>query len=75
LPCSTWFHENRSTVSNLNRALSEHISLTSGVPQGGHLGLLLFLVYINDLPNCIKHSKVLMFADDVKMFSCVSIAK
>lgn len=34
-----------------------------GVPQGSNVGLLLFLVYINDLPNWLKHSPR-MFADD-----------
>ena len=43
--------------------------MLSGVPQGSVLGPLLFLIYVNDIPKCVKSSKVKMFADDLKLFS------
>lgn len=42
-------------------------AVTSGIGQGSSLGPLLFLLLINDLPNSVKSSLCLIFADDVKL--------
>ena len=51
---------------------SDPIKVHSGVPQGSHLGPVLFNVFINDLTDNFKTCRYLMYADDVKIFNTIN---
>ena len=62
------FLSNRMQRVVLEGSISENVSVTSGVLQGSVLGPVLFLLYINNLPNSLT-SKVRLFADDAIVYS------
>ena len=61
---------NREQRVVLNGQTSEWRKIKAGVPQGSVLGPLLFLIFINDLPDGIT-SICKLFADDASLFSKV----
>ena len=62
------FLTNRSQHVILNNRTSHETSVLSGIPQGTVLAPLLFLLYVNDLPQCIRN-KIKLYADDVLLYS------
>lgn len=63
---------NRRQTVRIDGHSSDFIKVVSGLPQGSHLGPLLFTIFINDLPSVLKFSRCLMYADDVKIFHSVA---
>ena len=61
------FLSDRFQQVKIENALSSQMPVISGVPQGSVLGPLLYILYINDLPNVIQHSSIYIFADDTKL--------
>ena len=61
-----WFQSylsNRSFLVNLGNNFSQPASASCGVPQGSILGPLLFLIYVNDMPQAVK-CHLFLYADD-----------
>ena len=63
----TSYLHNRTQFVSIDGADSTSKPMLFGVPQGSILGPLLFIIYINDLPNIFKAAKFILYADDANI--------
>lgn len=62
---------NRSQAVSIRGFISDFQYIPSGVPQGSHLGPLLFTLYINDIEYCSSTCSKLIYADDAKFYKVI----
>jgi ribonucleases P/MRP protein subunit RPP40 len=70
-----WFAsyiERRSQAVVVQGFSSNWISISSGIPQGSILGPLLFTVFVMDIAHSFIFSRILLFADDMKILKVIS---
>ena len=58
---------NRKQFVLINGAESSTLDMDYGVPQGSILGPLLFVIYINDIPEIAQFAKFILYADDANI--------
>ena len=65
-----YFLSKHSQQVVLNGTASQTMTVSSGVPQGSVMGPLLFVLYVNDLPEQVE-CNISVFADDTKIYTTV----
>ena len=73
-PLLSWFYSylvGREQRVVINGTCSTWTEVGSGVPQGSILGPILFLLFINDMPNVVSSARIAMFADDSKCYKII----
>lgn len=63
---------NRKFYVVVNGFSSDICNITSGVPQGSHLGPILFNIFVNDIPDIFKFSTPFLYADDLKLVKIIN---
>jgi len=66
-----WFRsylENRQQLVAIKNVLSDPCNIKAGVPQGSILGPILFLLFINDMPEVLSQCSIEMYADDTLLY-------
>ena len=64
----TSFLTNRKQVTSCNDVCSEVAAVSIGVAQGSILGPLLFIIYMNDLPDVLQFCHITLYADDTVLY-------
>ena len=70
----SWFTsylKDRKQFVEIDGSQSDIRSLSTGVPQGSILGLLHFVIYMNDISNSSDNFNFIWYADDTTLYSCI----
>jgi retron-type reverse transcriptase len=59
----------QSSTMSYKRTIIEPKKIICGVPQGSILGPILFLLYINDMPDSLSHLTPSLYADDKEIYA------
>ena len=62
------FLTNRKFTVKINENFSDRQSISTGIPQGSKLGLILFNIFMSDIPQ-LPRTNIALFADDTTIYS------
>ena len=65
---ASYLNERKQYIKITESADTVKKNIKCGVPQDSILGPLLFLLYVNDIPNSSNVLVLIMFADDTNLF-------